>query len=65
MVFNKLPGYSIFYHEGGILTFCYLIFDRDSQAAADLISTFVEVSVIVYQACCHVNCMKNETVDSC
>ena len=31
MIFNKLPGYSIFYHERRILTFYCLIFDNHNQ----------------------------------
>ena len=31
VIFNKLPGYSIFYHERRLPTFCCLIFDNHSQ----------------------------------
>ena len=53
MTFNKVPGHSTFYHERRILNFYCLIFDNHGQLrrlVKPLISTSVEVPVIVYQA---------------
>ena len=41
VIFNNLPGYSIFYHERRIPTFCCLIVDNHSQLRM-LVTTFVQ-----------------------